>query len=274
MTPYMVPDRLVKILRSCESEDKAENRFPPTEVFNEGWMLRLVLDALQTVDVPGHPLGFLGKSKWYSEARLISPFLRKPKKDLQGKEKDTLGEGYTNADGVIGHFKFREDTKSGLELIRGARQFVVVEAKMFSNLSSGTTNARGYNQAARNVACMASTIKASGISLNDLESVGFFVVTAKRDTIFANCLKSKSIRDVVKERINSYESASRKEARELNEWETQYFLPLVDRLDKERRLSVLSWEQIIKPIAEIHEKIGEELGQFYKCCLDFGLPKR
>jgi hypothetical protein len=58
----------------------------------------------------------------------------------------------------------------------GSFQFVVIEAKMFSNLSRGTKNALEYDQAARNVACMAHTIAKSGIQVDDLKSVGFFVI--------------------------------------------------------------------------------------------------
>jgi hypothetical protein len=35
----MIPERLFQILRSCENDDTS--RIPATEVFNEGWMLRL-----------------------------------------------------------------------------------------------------------------------------------------------------------------------------------------------------------------------------------------
>lgn len=274
----MIPESLFTILRSSESKDDNRNYFPPTEVFNEGWMLRLVLYALQTVDVPGHPLKFLDNdATWYSEARLISPFLRKPKKDLPGGNTDTLGEGYTNADGVIGHFGFDPNHKAKLELRPGTRQFIVVEAKMFSNLSSGTTHAPGYNQAARTVACMAKTIELSGIPLDNLDSVGFFVVAPNREmrkqrkpnTNLEICITSDSIRSVVSKRIEGYETPSRKEAGKLRKWEKQYCSPLVDRPEKDKRLSVLSWEQIIKDIADIDPAKGEELLQFYQSCLKY-----
>jgi hypothetical protein len=43
----MIPQRFLRILSSCETE--ATSRFPATEVFNEGWMLRLVLDAAESL---------------------------------------------------------------------------------------------------------------------------------------------------------------------------------------------------------------------------------
>lgn len=43
-------DTVLGLLRRCESEAPP---FPPTELFNETWMLRLVLDALQRHDAAG-----------------------------------------------------------------------------------------------------------------------------------------------------------------------------------------------------------------------------
>ena len=49
----LITDRLLKSLRTCECRD---GYFPPTEVFNEGWMLRLVIDAVQSLNLSGSPL--------------------------------------------------------------------------------------------------------------------------------------------------------------------------------------------------------------------------
>lgn len=204
-------------------------------------MLRLVLDAIRALNILNHPLRFLAGSRWYSEAFLMSPFRHQSKQD-------PLGEDFTNADGVIGHFDFRASTKTGLNLAAGGWQFVVVEAKMFSNLSSGTKNAPGYNQAARNVACMADAIKWSGLPLSEFESLGFFVIApsvdrrGRRDTNLETCLNPECICKVVGQRIADYEIKLRKkQAETLREWEANYFLPLVHRLENEQRLAVLSW---------------------------------
>lgn len=263
----VIPDRFYKILQSCEREASA-GRFPATEVFNEGWMLRLVLDAMQSQNVPNHPLTFLQGSNWYSEALLSSPFRPRFKSD-------PLGEGFTNADGVLGHFDFRASTKSGLSLGPDARQFVVLEAKMFSNLSSGTKNAPGYNQAARNVACMAEAIFNSRRDLSSFESVGFFVIApeiSKRthwDTNLEACLNPDAIRSAVHQRVTTYEASQRTEAQSLRKWEKDYFHPLVLRLVDEKRLSVLSWDQIIETIRAASPSCGEDLSRFYKRCLSY-----
>jgi hypothetical protein len=241
----VIPVRLIEILKSCESNDNRKHRFPPTELFNEGWMLRLVLDALQSLNINDHPLRFVEGATWYSEARLTSPFLRKSKKELPNQEKDTLGEGYTNADGVIGHFTFRDGTKAGLTLPKGARQFIVVEAKLLSNLSAGTTNALTYNQAARNIACMAETIRQGHMTVADFESVGFFVV-APKDQLEKKArrnsqayLSREAITQAIEDRLVSYKNALRYDAN-LMKW-NEIFNALLNRIAPGDRVPALSW---------------------------------
>jgi hypothetical protein len=99
-----IPDRLIRILRTCETDDGS--RFPPTEIFNETWMLRLVLDAFQALGLEHKGLRIPKDAGWYCEALLKSPFWPRTRTDK-------LGEGLTNADAVIGDFE-----------IGGNRQFL------------------------------------------------------------------------------------------------------------------------------------------------------
>jgi predicted type IV restriction endonuclease len=55
---------------------------------------------------------------------------------------------------VIGHFNIGKDGRGDFTLKPDATHFVVLEAKMFSKLSAGTTRASYYNQAARYVGCI------------------------------------------------------------------------------------------------------------------------
>jgi hypothetical protein len=262
----MIPDRLIDILRRCETDEGTP--FPPTGIFNEGWMLRLVLDAVQNLKLRNQPLSFLEGSRWYSEALLSSPFRPRTKGD-------TLSEGFTNADAVIGDFEFRATTKAGLWLRPGCRQFVVAEAKMFSNLSAGTKNAPTYNQAARNVACMAAAIAQASRSSVDFDSVGFFVIaprTDRRRPGFSNLERSvdpDAIRVAVDERIGAYHAAGRDEVSELRDWERTHFLPLVNQLAENGRLGVLSWEDCIEQIERADPAARAELAQFYEKCLSY-----
>jgi hypothetical protein len=268
-TRRTIPDRLLSILRSIETNATA--CLPPTEIFNEGWMLRLTLDAIKTLNVTTSPLAFAPSARWYSEALLSTPF--KPR-----QRADILGEGFTNADAAVGHFAFDAKTKAGVRLAPSAKQFVVVEAKMFSNLSAGTKNAPDYNQAARNVACMAGAIQQSGQALSDFVSLGFFVVApllSKRRPGYSNLETSvgyESIRAAVRQRVSSYETANRDEVAELRIWESDYFLPLLDHLFSKQRISVLSWDQCIADVREVDITMGDELMRFYESCLEFAPP--
>jgi hypothetical protein len=262
----IIPDRLIHILRSAEAT--ATSRFPPTEVFNEGWMLRLLLDAFQRVPSETSPLRFEQRAIWYSEAWLASPFGAQVRSDA-------LAEGFTSADGVIGHFAFRPTTRAGLELAPDATQFIVVEAKMFSSLSSGTKNAPGYNQAARNVACMAEALARAGRTPESFSSLGFYVaapVASKRRpsvSTLESILEPDQIRAAVHRRIEAYEAQDRKEATSLREWEAKYFLPLMRCLADRTCLQVLTWETCIEAVANVDTAVGEELGRFYERCLSF-----
>ena len=69
-----------------------------------------------------------------------------------------MGQGRTHVDGVIGHIQVGDKDKAGLTLRHDAEQFVVLEAKLFSPLSAGVRRAATFDQAARNVACIAEVL--------------------------------------------------------------------------------------------------------------------
>ena len=57
---------------------------PPTQLYNEGWMLRLTLDRFVSLDLnrEQHALAVSPGCRWYSEAYLPSAFLARWKGDL------------------------------------------------------------------------------------------------------------------------------------------------------------------------------------------------
>ena len=137
----------------------------PTETYNEGWLLRITLDWY-CHRAKSDPKAFFDQgASWFSEGRLSSQFLPR----WRG---DPLAESHTNADGVIGHFDIAQ--RSEIRPRRDARQLLVLEAKLASKLSSGTTKAPGYDQAARSVACLAHIAEA-GIAPTSL-TYGFYVI--------------------------------------------------------------------------------------------------
>lgn len=246
----MILEKIQSMLRSCNS---AESRFPPTELYNEGWLLRIFLDWFSEHQVEGHVLSFADGARWYSEARLTSAFLPRHRSG------DPLGETHTHADGVIGHFEIGSDGRTDLSLRSDATQFVVLEAKMFSKLSCGVTHAPDYDQAARTVACMAEAITETEPSPRGLRSVGFYVL-APREQIdkgtFGSLVMSESIEGKVRDRVAQYGGKK-------DQWLDKNFLPFLNRVN----LGCKSWEEIINAVSENDPTSGREISQFYEACL-------
>jgi hypothetical protein len=84
--PFSVPEgdiggALGHIQRMLRAASGGRPLFPPTLLYNEGWLLRLVLDWFSRHDVQGHPLSFRAWARWFSEALLPSAFLARHRGD-------------------------------------------------------------------------------------------------------------------------------------------------------------------------------------------------
>lgn len=242
-------EMITRILNRCGTTDSV---LPPTEIFNEGWMLRLVLDWFDRNRDFTHTLSFAPEARWYSEALLPSRFLPQTRGD-------TRAESFTHADGIIGHFSISPGLRGDASILPGVNQFIVTEAKLGSSLSKGTTNAPTYDQAARNVACIAHMLANSGVDPNSLDSLAFYVI-APEDKIksgaFANLVTKESIEAKVRERIASY-------AGQHDKWFQETVIPMLDCID----LDVLSWEGILRELPDTAEV--DVIRNFYSKCLEF-----
>lgn len=248
------PDAFALISRMLQRSYGDTPSFPPTELFSEGWMMRLILEAGFT-GAATLPFTVAEGARWYSEARLASAFLPR----FRG---DQLAEGYTHADGLVGHFEFRADTTAGVTLPVGATQFVVIEAKMGSKLAAGTTKATWFDQAARNVAAMAWTAHRAGLSVDRFTSLGFFVFApAERLTAepsFHTYTSKTSIADKVLQRIALYGDDIAATAR-LQDFADS--LPaFLDAID----IRCVSWEDLL---AGVDGTLRPALEEFYTACL-------
>jgi hypothetical protein len=142
-----------------------------------------------------------------------------------------------------------------------------------TELVAGTKNAPTYNQAARNVACMAQAIAQSGRRLDDFTSLAFFVVAPTRARRppsrngIEQFLEPNSIKSAVRDRIAAYETGNRTEATDLKAWEQHWFLPLVDRLADTGALRLLAWEDCIEAVTSAQPGAGADLSAFYDRCL-------
>ena len=228
--------------------------FPPTILYNEGWMLRLVLDWFATHPNSGPYLSFPENGKWYSEALLPSAFLPR----YRG---DKYAESWTHADGVIGHFEIGRDRGGDLTLLPNGAALKVLEAKMFSKLSSGTTHAKYYNQAARNVACIAEVLKRANRSPSNIQSLAFYVIAPKvqiDDGAFSKLMTHDSLKTTVERRVKEYDEPK-------EEWYQGWFLPTLERID----IGTISWEDIISWINEADASSGAAMKEFYNLCLKY-----
>lgn len=244
-----------KLLKSFDTDFPV---MPPTQLYNEGWMLRLTMERYASIDLENepHPLAVPRGCRWYSEALLPSAFLPESRGDSRA-------ESWTHADGVIGHIDIGNGAKGNLTLHSDAKHFVVLEAKIFSKLSAGVKNAPYFNQAARNVACIAEVLKRAGRQSQEFKALGFYVLAPASQIeqgLFDEHLTKASLRTVVDRRVKEY-GGNR------DRWHLEWFLPVIERLD----IKVISWEDLIDFLTARVSK-PEQLKGFYKRCLEFNKP--
>lgn len=245
-------ERIKGILERSDTDDRV---MPPTELYNEGWLLRASLDWFADHPAISHEMAVPTGSMWYSEALLPSQFLAR----WRG---DPLTETYTHADGAIGQFRIGKSGAGDLALDADATRFVVLEAKLNSKLSSGIKNAPGYDQAARSVACMGHIIADAGRRPEDIATLSFFVVAPASQIdagVFSQQLTKDAIWEKVSQRVAGYEDPRR------DEWLSQWFRPTLDRID----VRAVSWESIGVLIASTDADSGQAYSGFYSRCLEY-----
>jgi hypothetical protein len=134
---------IIDIINSIDSEFSNIN---PTLIYNEGWMTRLLVRQSLKEKIKLKSLNFGDISNWTSEALISSPFIKAK----------TYREGYTHADIALGDFNVNYENRGEIIISDNAKIFGIIEAKMGSDLSKKTANTINYNQASRNLACIAS----------------------------------------------------------------------------------------------------------------------
>ncbi len=125
---------------------------------------------------------------------------------------------------------------------------------MFSGLSPGTKNAPDFDQAARNVACMAEVLRLAGRAPDAMTNLAFLVTAPQAQIeagIFGDLVSQPSIRGKVIERVTSYSG-------ERDEWLHEWFEPVLESV----RIELLSWEALL-------DGAPEALTEFYGLCLKY-----
>ena len=247
-----VPKVFTELLSSTLS---GKQHFPPTLIFEEGWMLRILLAAHQK-GYSCFPFSALRDATWFSEGIIPTPFSATP-----------YAESGTHTDGIVGHLRIRENTKTGVLLDVNAKQFVVLEAKMKSGLSKDVTHADFYDQASRTLACMCKTIELSSSRLDKIKSLGFYVIapeTQINDNVFTEYLDLNHIKDTVERRVNQYKREECYSA--LQNWYQDNFLPFINIMERENVIGCIKWEDAIEKIDDEGERsaILEFLNKCYE----------
>jgi len=161
--------------------------------------------------------------------------------------------------GVVGHFIIGRSGKSDIQLTEPAKQFIVLEAKMFSPLSPGVRNAPYYDQAARTVGCMCEVLRLSNVEPDSFDVLAFHVIAPKEQIdkgVFTKQLRLESISEKVRRRIGEYNSGERVA------WLRCHFGPFI------RIISVgcISWEDVISYIGKHDSSFAAGLSRFYLRC--------
>lgn len=241
-------DDLITLIVENDHKKDDVNRgayFPLTDIYNEGWLLRLALNR-----------GLLQKElkckkdeKWFSEAELKSPF-------LHGKLRETR----THADAVMGSFRFEKKTSTGVEIDKDSFSFFyAIEAKVYAPLSKGISKCDYFNQAARYIGCLAKMAFDAGLCCNDFGKLGLFVVTPEsQGKKIKEDLSIDNLRKLLTRRISEYEQFSENLTDEFVRWKmwwdekNEVFLHSI-------HVTHIDWEKII----------NDELSSFYQKCLDY-----
>ena len=248
-------DQITALLKKCDTPD---TNIPPTDLYNEGWLLRLVLDWLSAHPGIDHDLAFTSTDKWYAGALLPSAFQARYSGDI-------LAESRTQADGVIGDFAVGAGQKKTLSLTRDAARIIVTESKLFTELSSGTRNARYFNQAARNVAGIAELIHRAQIPPGNFNTIGFYVLAPAKqiqEGVFARHMSPGLMLDVVKKRVSEYQDPER------DKWLTEWFMPTLQNIG----IREIAWEEVINLIMAHDQPFGIQIESFYMKCLEYNRP--
>jgi hypothetical protein len=251
----MITERIKTMLEACEA---GQPTFPPTVLFNENWLLRIVIDWFADHSGDRYPLSLRPGARWFSEAWLPSAFLPR----YRG---DKLAESRTHADGVLGHFAIGDPGTAGLSLAPDARQFTVIEGKLYNRLSPGVRNAPSYDQAARTVACVAEVLRRVERDPASVDDLAYLILAPQAridDGVFAWETSAESIHRKVRRRVEEY-------AGERDAWFTDWFEPTLGRIE----LRCLSWEDVIEVVAFHDTESGQFIDSFYGKCLRYNRPQ-
>lgn len=222
--------------------------FPPSLlIYNEGWLLRAVLQLwASSRENKGLPFSCPKEASLFSEAQLRTPFYKAP-----------LKETNTRVNGLVGDFTIRDGTKSGIDIKQDFKFLAVFEAKMYSGFAQGTTKIKNYSQVSRTIACMINelVLKKPLAGSCSIYYIGLYPKDSKK----IRQPEQKYTKDNIKKEITL----------RLENDETSHFILKQFNTEWERFLNLIkiefkTWEEIIDQINQV------ELKTFYDKCMECG----
>jgi hypothetical protein len=225
------------------NRDEPKSMFPGTEIFNERWLLRLVLK--KWLDGSGGcKFGFLPfpeDARAYSEGQLYTPF-------RGGAHR----ERNTHVDGIVGDFSI-PDTKSGIRLNSGMSYITAFESKLYSALSPGVRYAPAYDQLSRTVACLINSILRADPKPGYVAHV---VVVRAKDNRYINPddYKPDRLERTIADRLSTF--AANGERSDAIEKFAAGWKKVLGKLE----FHFLTWEEVVADLGD------DRLSRFYDRC--------
>ncbi len=237
---------MLAVLEIINTIETSKANINPTIIYNEGWMTRLLVYYSIQEQIKIKEIDFSLINHWTSEALISSPFVKASK----------LREGYTHADIALGDFNVKYENRGEIIVCPKASQFGIIEAKMKSPLSKGTTHAKDYNQASRNITCIAHN--------TSLDCNTFFYVALpecklpkknRAGSTIAKIIDKEEIKRQIKKRLSPFVL---NEIAEINEND---ILLKVEKCE----VGLITYEEWIEKFTDT--KIKETLNDFYSNCI-------
>ena len=219
----------------------------PTIIYNEGWMIRLLVieSRIEGLKINEVDFGLLASKNWSSEALITSPF-------VETKENR---EGYTHADIILGDFNVNYNERGDVKLNDSPEVLGIIEAKMGSNLSQGTSNAKDiYNQASRSVCCL------SYVTRIKPDCKLFFIVVAPQATIDKHEIERQVKRKNILKQIEKRFQHSK-----------ETYMPEIKNQVEKCKLVIISYKDWINKLS--NSEVQTMLGGFHEKCLKFNKIK-
>ena len=267
----------VNAMSECCCVDKnIESPVAESEVFNETWMLRMILalihdysgdfvmgngDVMSTKKNALEQIRVTVRRKWISEGGLKPAF---------------TNEGTTWTDAILGDIKLSDTSSRGIDVdphVNNPVGIVVVEAKMGSNISPDISNSNDYNQVARNIACLAK-LTMGYESLYEHSRMVVLVPegwwkkhkSSKPLSLYSN---SRELLNHCSEVIKNQDNPQNPKKRSKNEINSETgFEKAIERIISNS--SFITWDEIIKSINSPEAKVVDDFYKRAKKCL--GLP--